>query len=61
LLEIDCEIDIQKIIDGVENRCLRPESKAVILGIWLIWNGQSLQFLMDEFTSKQWQNSLEIK
>jgi hypothetical protein len=61
LIQIDCEMTPEKIIDGVENRCLRPENKAIIASIWLIWNEQLFLFSIEDIISKQWRDSLEIK
>ena len=60
LLHIDCDIEVDKLIEGVENRCQRPENQALIESVWLIWEGTLFRFTRNEINSKTWREHLKL-
>ena len=54
LLEIDCEMDPQILITGVEDRCQRAENQDVIVEIWIVWGNDLLKFTLEEVINKSW-------
>lgn len=61
LLHIDCEMALNNLIDGVENRTQRPENVLVIKEIWLIYQEKLWKFSREEIVTKRWRKALEIE
>ena len=61
LLHIDCDIKLQTLFNGVEDRTQRPENVNSIKAIWLIYNGKLWKFSRDEIVMKVWRNAFKIK
>jgi hypothetical protein len=61
LLHIDCEISLNNLIDGVENRTQRPENILIIGEIWLIYRERLWKFSREEIVTKSWRKALEIE
>ena len=53
LLDIDCEIILEKLIEGIENRCQRAENQLMITSIWLRYQGSLFRFGREEIVSKK--------
>lgn len=60
LLHIDCEIKVEKVIEGVEDRCQRPENQDIIKSIWIIWEATLFRFEIEEINSKKWRERLKL-
>ncbi len=58
LLEIDCEMNPQVLITGVEDRCQRAENQDVIVEIWILWNTNLLKFTREEVVSMSWREAI---
>jgi hypothetical protein len=61
LLHIDCEISLNNLINGVEDRTQRPENVLAIKEIWLIYQEKLWKFSRKEIVTKSWRKALEIE
>lgn len=61
LLYIDCEVTLNNLINGIEDRTQRPENKNVIESIWIIWDNQFWQFSRKQILDKVCRNTLKIE
>jgi Contact-dependent growth inhibition CdiA C-terminal domain len=61
LLHINCEITLNNLINGVEDRTQRPENVLAIKEIWLIYLEKLWKFSREEIVTKQWRKALEIE
>ena len=59
LINIQSEIKVGDLIDGIEGRTLRPENADKIKNIWLIWKEQLFQFSYSRIKNRLMRDTLK--